>query len=163
MAHLFAGHIPMVSAGFCLLLFIFGMLLRSTRILRVGLFFISLTAIIAVWAYLSGPSAESAMLKVNPAAEAAISAHKESAATAFVVTLITGAIAFAGLLFRRADKVLPNWYTLMVTLLLIISLALLIGTAGMGFKISRPWMSPQTKFQKMIDTEDTALSPADSV
>lgn len=163
MAHLFSGHVPMVSAGFCLLLFIFGMLLRSTKVLRIGLFFIALTAAIAAWAYLSGPGAESAMLEVYPDAEAAISAHKESAATAFVVTLVTGAIAFAGLLFRRADKVLPNWYTLMVTLLLIISLALLIGTAGIGFKISRPWMAPQTKTEKMMPAEDAALTPPDSV
>lgn len=139
-AHLLTSHIPVVGSGFCLVLFIFGMILHSTRVLRIGLFFISITALISVWTYLSGSGAEELLRTTDPSAEPVISAHKEAAATAFVMILATGVISFTGLMIRRAERTLPNWYTLIVALLLIISLALLIGTAGIGLKITRPWL-----------------------
>ncbi len=141
-AHLFTSHIPVVGSGFCLVLFIFGMILHSTRILRIGLFFISITALVSVWTYLSGSGAEEFLKVTDPSAEPVIAAHKEAAATAFVMIVATGVIAFIGLMIRRVERTLPNWYTLVVTLLLIISLALLIGTAGIGLKITRPWLHP---------------------
>lgn len=156
MAHLFTGHIPVVASGFCLLLFIFGMLLHSARVQRIGLFFITLTALTAVWAYLSGPGAEEIILARTPAAQATINAHKEAAATAFVSLLITGVISFAGLLIRRAERYLPNWYTLVVTLLLIISFALLIGAAGIGLKVSRPWLQKPVPIEEVTPTESNS-------
>jgi hypothetical protein len=163
-AHLFTSHIPAVGSGFCLLLFIFGMILHSTRILRIGLFFISITALISIWTYLSGSSAEELLRATDPSAEPVILAHKEAAATAFVMILATGVISFAGLMVRRVERTLPNWYTLMVTLLLIISLALLIGTAGIGLKITRPWLQHRTvpETPAPADTLDTEIQESEA-
>jgi hypothetical protein len=160
--HLFIGPIPVVGSGFCLLLLIFGLLLHSTRVLRIGLFLISLITLFAVWAYLSGSAAADAALKQIPSAQPTVDAHQEAATTALVVMLLTGVLSFAGLIIRGAGRSFPSWYTLMVTLLLIIALALLIGAAGLAQRISRPWLAPpglEQESQPPADSSSAMLLP----
>ncbi|MCK4858379.1 MAG: hypothetical protein KAT58_10450 [candidate division Zixibacteria bacterium] len=154
-AHLLTSHIPVVGSGFCLLLFVLGMIMHSTRVQRIGLFFIFLTALFALWAYLTGPAAAAVVSASDPAAADLIATHREAAVTSFVLMVATGVVSFLGLLHRRHDRRLPNWYNLVVTLLLIICFTLMVGTAGMGVRISHRWLYPAEN-----PTQEITPSPA---
>lgn len=154
MTHLVLSHIPPVGIAFSLLLLIFGMILHSTRVQRLALFFALLTTLFTVVVQLSGPAIEEIAKTAYPGSDATIQAHKEAASTAFWITLGTGVVCLLGLLRGNSIHKLARWYQMIVSLLLIISLALLIGTATIGLRIARPWLR---------QTESvTASSAADS-
>jgi hypothetical protein len=134
------SHIPVVGSGFCLLLFVIGIVLRSNRVQRIGLLFIVITAASALWAYWSGDDA-AAVLEASGVTSELIAQHRESAVTSLVVVGATGLLALAGLALKGPRQPQANWFTLLVPVLLVITLALMIGTAGIGMRITRPWLN----------------------
>ncbi|MFH2057227.1 MAG: hypothetical protein ABIJ61_14815 [bacterium] len=159
MTHLVLSHIPPVGIAFCLLLFVLGMILHSVRVQRLALFFAFLTTLFSVWVYLSGPGVEEVARTAYPYAIEKINAHKEAATTAFVITLGTGFVCFLGLLRGNSIRKLARWYQMIVSLLLIISLALLMGTAGIGLRIARPWLQNKVSVAAPTQPADTTSAP----
>ena len=158
MSHLVLSHIPPVGIAFCLLLFVFGIILRSVRVQRLALFFAFLTTLITLWVYLSGPALEEIARAAYPQAGDLITAHSEAAGTAFVIMMGTGIICFLGLLRGDSIRKLARWYQMIVSLLLIITLALLIGTAGIGIRISRPWLHDQAAVTAPVEPAEVSDS-----
>lgn len=158
MTHLVLSHIPPVGVAFCLLLFVFGIVLRSVRVQRLALFFSFLTTLFAVWVYLSGSGLEEVARVTYPGAGDLVTAHAESAGTAFVITIGTGIICFLGLLRGNSIRKLARWYQMIVSLMLIITLALLIGTASIGLRISRPWLQDQAAVTAPLEPAEVSDS-----
>lgn len=164
MTHLVLSHIPPVGIAFCLLLFIMGMILRSVRVQRLALFFAVITTLFTVWVQLSGSGVVEIARAAYPTAIEQIDAHIEAATTAFVITVGTGIVCLLGLFRGNSIRKLARWYQMIVSLLLIISLALLIGTAGIGMRISRPWLQQPAAIETPQELPDsTAVDSSDSL
>jgi hypothetical protein len=162
MTHLVLSHIPPVGIAFSLLLFILGMILRTNRVQRLALFFTVLTALLTIWVYLSGPGAVTGVLAVQPDAQQQIEAHRAASQTSFVLTMGTGLICLLGLFRGNSLMRFPAWYTLMVALLLIITLALLVGTGTMGLRITRPWLDEPARIVEPTPPSQQAMEAIDS-
>ncbi len=158
MSHLVLSHIPPVGVAFCLLLFVFGVILRSVLVQRWARFFVFLTMLFTLWAHLTGPGLEDIARKSYPQAGDLITAHAEAAGTAFVIMMGTGIICFFGLLRGGSIRRLARWYQMIVSLMLIITLALLIGTAGIGIRISRPWLQDQAAVTAPVEPAEVSDS-----
>ncbi len=138
--HLVATHLPVTGIifGFCLLLW--GVLRRSSEIVRLSWGWFVVCGLLALPAYFSGePTAElvKGLVGVKPEA---IEQHEELAEVALAGTLVVGVVSLGALIVFRGRREPPRWTALVILFLVVLAGGLLGWTANLGGRIRHPEM-----------------------
>ena len=108
-AHLALNHLPVLGAVFGLGLLAFALAAKRDETLRVGLFFLVLTAIAAWPVSLSGEKAEDVVEETADVSHDIIHDHEEAAESAAWAAYAVGVVALIGLVAFRA-RPMPGWF-----------------------------------------------------
>jgi uncharacterized membrane protein len=133
--HLILSHIPIVGAGFTILLMIFALARKSKELKRTALWFAVITGITALAAYLTGDYAEDIVKKIPGITEAIIEPHENWALYYLLSLLFIALFALAGLFLSRASATVLHKFTVIIFVLSLLATLLAVKTALTGGKI----------------------------
>jgi hypothetical protein len=133
--HLIIGHIPLIGAGFTVLLILFSLLKKSKDLKQVSLWFAIITGISALVVYLTGSSAEGYAKTVPGITEEIIEPHELLALYYMLSLMVIAVIALAGLFLSQASVKVLHKFVLIVLLLNILASYLAVTTGLSGGKI----------------------------
>jgi hypothetical protein len=133
--HLIVGHIPLVGAGFTVLLIVFALLKKSKDLKQVSLWFAVITGVLALTVYLTGDGAEGYVKTIPGITEDIIEPHQQMALYYLISMLLIGVIALAGLFLSQASVKVLHKFVLIVLLLNILASYLAVTTGISGGKI----------------------------
>jgi len=133
--HLILCHIPIMGAGFTILLILFSLFKKSKDLKQVSLWFAVITGISALIVYLTGDSAEDVVKNLLGTPESLIETHETFALYFLIALLCIGAIALAGLFLSQASTKILHKFVLIVFILTLLSSYLAIETGLTGGKI----------------------------
>ncbi len=133
--HLILGHIPIMGAGFTVLLIFFALLKKSKELKQVSLWFAVITGITALAAYLTGDGAEEVVTSLPGITEALIEPHEEMALYYLIALLLIGVIALAGLFLSQASTTVLHKFVIVVFILNLLASYLAVTTGLSGGKI----------------------------
>ena len=143
--HLITTHVPVMGTVFGLCLLLLALLRKSEELKRVALLVFVVAALLALPAYLSGPSAADLLRRLMPGMTSdAGDQHVEIAILALAGSLALGAVSLLGLILFRKGRSLSASFLVLVLLLAVLSCGLLSWTANLGGKIRHLEIRPQT-------------------
>ena len=143
--HLITTHVPVMGTFFGLCLLLLALLRKSEELKRVALLVFVVAALLALPAYLSGPSAADLLRRLMPGMTMdAGDQHVEIAILALAGSLALGAVSLVGLILFRKGRSLSASFLVLVLLLAVLSCGLLSWTANLGGKIRHLEIRPQT-------------------
>lgn len=124
--HLITTHVPVMGTLFGLCLLLLALLRRSEELKRAALLVFVVAALLALPAYLSGPSASGLLRRLMPGMTMdAGDQHAEIAILALVGSLVLGAVSLVGLILFRKGRSLPAGWLVLVLLLALFACGLL--------------------------------------
>lgn len=132
--HLMLSHVPVLGTVFALLLLGVASIRRSHELTRTALWGFAFAGLLAIPVYLTGEPAEESVEHLLGVSEAAIERHEDIAEAAFALVLTVGGIALAALVLFRARAV-PQWCTLSLLTLAVVTSGVLAWTANLGGQI----------------------------
>jgi len=133
--HLILSHIPIVGAGFTILLLIFALVRKSKELKCTSLWFAVITGITALAAYFTGDSAENIVKQIPGITEVIIEPHENWALYYLLSLLLIAFIALAGLFVSRASAKILHKFTVIILVLGLLATMLAVETALTGGKI----------------------------
>ena len=136
--HLLLNHLPVVGTAFTLVLLLVALAKNSAELKRVSLAFLVLVALLAVPVYLTGKSAEVAVMMLDGFEESFIEQHADAAQWAFGAQVALGVLALAGLFVTRRGQPLPKWCASALLALTLLVCGLMARTANLGGQIRHP-------------------------
>ena len=140
--HLMLNHVPVLGTLAAALALAWGLLRRSSEVIRLGLAAAILVALLSIPAYLTGDPAEDRLRELDRSVDRQlIHDHEEKAEVGFIAVLVTGAIAIGALWMGRkgeATRVLPG----LVCAGLLVSFGLFAVAALVGGQIRHPELRP---------------------
>jgi len=132
------NHVPTVGTGIALGLLILSFVRKNDALKRVSLEVFFVIALATIPAYLSGVSAQQQIQDRPDVSKIMISAHQDVALQAFLLMMLTGAIAWLALWqFRRIARAAP-WAMAAVLVLGTLTLTLSALAANLGGEIRHP-------------------------
>lgn len=134
-AHLALNHLPVLGAVFGLGLLAFALAAKRDETLRVGLFFLVLTAVAAWPVSLSGEKAEDVVEESADVSHEVIHEHEEAAEPAAWAAYAVGVVALIGLVAFRA-RPMPGWFKGLSLLGALAVSGLMLQAANLGGKIA---------------------------
>ena len=144
-AHLALNHLPVLGAVFGLGLLAFALAAKRDETLRVGLFFLVLTAIAAWPVSLSGEKAEDVVEETADVSHDIIHDHEEAAESAAWAAYAVGVVALIGLVAFRA-RPMPGWFKGLSLVGALAVSGFMLQAANLGGKIAheelRGYVSP---------------------
>src|SRR5512134_2991138 len=130
--HLILNHVPTIGTAIALGLLLLSLFRRQEALRRVSLEVFYVLALLTLPAYLSGVATGLQLEQMAEVSVEAIARHHDGAVVAFLVMLLTGAVAWLGLWhWRRAGR-LSGLNTALVLALALLTLVMMGGTATMG-------------------------------
>ncbi|HEV3408757.1 MAG TPA: hypothetical protein VG095_00555 [Chthoniobacterales bacterium] len=140
--HVILNHIPVIGVPIGFALLIYGLLRKSTEVLRAALLLLVAMGIVAIPTFLSGQAAEDIVEHLPGVGHDVIENHEGAATIAFAVTLALGTVALGALLwsFRSGTVGVP-----LVIVLLLFSGGVsgwLARTANLGGQIRHTEFQP---------------------
>lgn len=143
--HLLTTHAPVMGTLFGLCLMLLALRQKSEELKRVALLGFVVAALLALPAYLSGPSASDLLRRSMPGMTMdAGDQHAEIAILALAGSLGLGGVSLAGLIRFRNGRKLPASYLVLVLLLAVVACGLLSWAANLGGKIRHLEIRSQT-------------------
>lgn len=133
--HLIIGHIPLIGAGFTVLLIIFSLLKKSKDLKQASLWFAVITGISALAVYLTGSSAEGYVKTIPGITEEIIEPHETIALYYLISLLVIGVISLAGLFLSQASVKVLHKFVIIVFILNLLASYLAVTTGLSGGKI----------------------------
>jgi hypothetical protein len=133
--HLIVCHLPIMGAGFTLLLILFSLLKKSKDLKQVSLWFAVITGLSALGVYLTGDGAEDIVKSVLGTPESVIEVHESWALYFMIALLVIASVSLAGLFLSRASVPVLHRFVIIVFVLLLLSSFLAFETGLTGGKI----------------------------
>jgi uncharacterized membrane protein len=136
--HLTLNHLPVVGLIFSLGVLVIGRLIRNDTTMRVSLWSLVATAVLAVPAYLTGEPAEDITERLPGVTHAIVERHEEAAVLGLAGAIAVGVLA-AGLLFlARKNRGVPVWGASAIMIAAVAATAAMAWTAKLGGEIRHP-------------------------
>ena len=135
LAHLALNHLPVLGAVFGLGLLVFALAAKRDETLRVGLFFLVLTAVAAWPVSLSGEKAEEIVEESADVSHEVIHAHEEAAEAAAWAAYAVGIVGLVGLVAFRT-RPMPGWFKGLSLLGAVTVSGLMLQAANLGGRIA---------------------------
>lgn len=151
--HLVINHIPLLTIPVALVFLVYALYRNDTSLKRFSLLVLVATAVSVLPVYLTGEPAEKVIEHLPGVTEQAIEAHEEAAEFSLVVTLISGALAGAALIFANNEK-LKRLMPVSVLVAATVAVGSLGYTANLGGKIRHQEASDAT-FKKSVEAPNT--------
>jgi len=140
--HLALNHLPVVLSIISFGTLLWGSFGKNFEIKKVGLIFVTLTAIFAGIAFLTGESAEEVIEKLPSFSKELVHEHEEAGEAALIVSIIAGVASLAALyLSKKKSPFFSNAFVITVILILI-SLTAFLRTSHLGGLISHEEIRP---------------------
>jgi hypothetical protein len=136
--HLAINHLPVIGLLFALGVLAVGRVLRSEATMRVGLWLLLASGVLAIPAYLSGEPAEEIVERLSGISKALIEKHEDAAAVSFALTLVVGGFAAFGLFLARSGRPLPQLAFIIVAIGTVVAAGSMAWTAKLGGEIHHP-------------------------
>jgi hypothetical protein len=134
-AHLALNHLPVLGALFGLGLLAFALAAKRDETLRIGLFFLVLTAVAAWPVSLAGEKAEEIVEESADVSHEVIHEHEEAAEPAAWAAYALGVVALVGLVAFRT-RPMPGWFKGLSLLGAVAVSGLMLQAANLGGKIA---------------------------
>ena len=135
--HLVLNHVPVIGSIFGAGLLAWMLVRGKAEGRRVALAALVVVALASVPAYFTGEPAEDTIEHQPGVEERRIEQHEAAAKFALAGALVTGVVAFAGLVVFRRKEPAPGFLAL-VLLLNLVSVAIFARTANLGGEIRHP-------------------------
>lgn len=142
--HLIVCHIPIIGAGFTILLIIFSFLKKSKDLKQSSLWFAAITGLAALAVYLTGSGAESYVKTVPGITEEIIEPHETMALYYLIALLIISVISLAGLFLSQASAKVLHKFVIIVFILNLLASYLAVTTGLSGGKIKHTEINTTT-------------------
>ena len=159
--HLILNHLPVMGVMFGFLILAWGFLRRAEEVKTLGLVFLVATAFAALPVYLTGEPAEEAVENLPGVSEQLIELHEDSALLSLVLAMATGALALAGLIFKRLSAGTGRILMFAVLFLSFVTGAFMARTANLGGEIrhteirqTTPNNDPATETKRKQEKDD---------
>ena len=136
--HLILNHVPVLGTAFGLAVLVWGLWQRSDDIKRLALTLLTVTALSAIPAYLTGEPAEGAVKGMADVAGNLIERHEEAAGVALAGALVMGAFAVVGLVAFRRQRTVPSWFGVTTLLGAVAVSGLMAWAANLGGQVHHP-------------------------
>ncbi len=136
--HLLFNHLPILGIPFSLLLVGVGLWRKSLEIQKFGLGALVLVGLLSVVAFKSGDAAEDVVEEAPGISESMIHEHEESAELAFWFLEGIAVLSLGGLVYFRAPRTLPTWFTLVVLTGMLVGSGLMANAGHLGGLINHP-------------------------
>lgn len=134
--HLILNHLPVMGIMFGFLILVWGILRKAEEVKTVGLIFLVVTAFAALPVYLTGEPAEEAVENLPGVSEQIIELHENSALLSLILAMVTGVLAFVGLLVKRfLSASVARVFAFAVLFLSFVTGAFMARTANLGGEI----------------------------
>ena len=134
--HIVLNHFPTIGTVLTLGLFFYALLRKNDELKVISFVAFMILGLLGIPTVITGFAAEGAI--VNRADLGMIELHKDAAVLAFAFLAMTGTFAWLGLWQARRFTHIPQWTTITVLVLSIISVGLMANTGTMGGEISHP-------------------------
>ena len=134
--HLIVNHLPFAFALVALLVMVVGFVGKNASIKKLSLGFMVLTAIAGGTAYFSGVYAD--QFDESFSQHEKLERHRSSGKTTWVVGLVGGVVALAGLALSRRLQEVPTPLMMAALVLLLVSMAMFITTSNLGGQLFHP-------------------------
>ena len=131
--HLILNHVPVLGTVFGLVLLAWGMWRRHEPTQRAALATFVIVALVAIPVYLTGEPAADAVEHLAGTTEHAIDTHEDAAFTSIIGLELLGAIALAGIVFRKPGVLRVARRTAL--LFSLVTAGLMARTANLGGRI----------------------------
>ncbi len=132
--HLMLNHFPVVGLVFALALLGWGALRKNPSLTKGGFVALVFVALLAVPAFLTGEPSEKIAEPLPGVSHPIIEEHEDVAKAAFIVTLVAGVAALAGLWLARG-KAVASWCATSVLLVAFVAAGLMAWAANLGGKV----------------------------
>lgn len=142
--HLILNHLPVLGTAFGCAILAFGLWKRSEDIKRLALLSLTITALLAIPAYLTGEPAEKTVKGLPGVAGNLIERHEEAAGVALGGVLALGAFAVVGLVVFRRQRPVATWFGVTALLGAIAVSGLMAWAANLGGQVHHPEIRPST-------------------
>lgn len=139
--HLILNHIPLIGAGFTILLFVIALIRNSRELMSISLLFTIIVALLAIPAYLTGEPAEEIVEDLPGISEHLIEEHEEMAEKSFIFLEIVGALALITLIVKDYSQRLGRLAMLTTFIGLVLGGGMIAWTANLGGRINHPEIS----------------------
>lgn len=136
--HLMLTHIPVLGAGFGVLLLAFGMVRRNRVAQQTALWVLVLSGLAAGAAYLTGEGAEEVVENGLGAGKGFLEEHEEAALAGLLLAGGSGILAAITLLVARAGRPLRNGLVALTLALGIATSGTMAWVANLGGQIGHP-------------------------
>lgn len=133
--HLMLNHFPEIGAGALLIFFLYAVSSKNDKMIKFTLILILLLSLLTIAVFITGNNAEGSVKGLEGAIEENIEPHQDFATKSFFVMELIGAVAFGGLIFFRAPKFIPRWFTILIITLMVVVNGMMLYTAHLGGKI----------------------------
>lgn len=137
-AHLMVNHFPVIGGILATALLLSGIVLKNETVKRTAYFVFLISAIGAVFTFLSGEGAEEIVEKISGIDENLIEKHEEKAAFALWSSIIIGVLSAIGLYLSFKSSKLSGVFSFVVLLVSFITIYFSWQAGNSGGKIRHP-------------------------
>lgn len=156
--HLIFNHFPIVGAIFGLLLLVYAIRKKSEELQRASYWSFVIIALITILVFLTGTQAAELVHdhKLPNVSDSIVHRHKDIAEQALIALEILGLMSLGGLLLFRGAKITPNWFTVALLIVAVISTCLVSWAGVRGGMIRHTEVRGDLEF--LAPTGETKLS-----
>jgi hypothetical protein len=140
--HLALNHVPVLGAPFLLGLLVWSWAWRQALPLRFCLCLFVVLAVVSIAIKFTGDFAAEKVVGTPGFEKALIDRHEESADQATTGVFFTGIAAAVALLLSRKSRPTPAWSLALLSVLALLTFALMARTANLGGHIRHPEIRP---------------------
>lgn len=140
--HLLLNHLPVLGAIFGTTLLVLSFFLEGSQLARVALGTLAVAALFSVPTYLTGDPAAETVVGLPGVTGAVIEPHEEMATLSFIVIVVLGIAALAGLLLFAWRERLPVWFLGSILGLSVVVSGMMAWTAYLGGEIRHTEIRP---------------------
>ncbi|MBU1708168.1 hypothetical protein KKG05_10345 [bacterium] len=135
--HLILNHIPVIGLGFAALLLLYGLVKKSTDVVRASFLMYVLVALGTIAVFLSGLGAEDVVEGMPQIYKPMIEVHEEAAIVSLIGVLLIGIVVLVTLISARSRPISRKIAVFVLALSVLVGL--FVGyTSNLGAKIHHP-------------------------
>ena len=152
--HLLLNHFPIIGLLIGIGVLAYGIFKNNQQINVIGLVIITLMAMIAVPAYLTGEEAEEAVEHIKGVTDDLIHEHEELAEKAILLMAVLGALALTSLYAIKKELAFAKKITLITFIVSLVTFGLFAKVGNLGGNIRHSELRATTNTTITVDQDD---------
>jgi hypothetical protein len=141
--HILLNHFPVIGTGFIFILGLNSLISKNDKIKRFSMALLILLALLTIVIFTSGNNAKGIVKGMEGVVEENIDAHEDFAEKSFIAMETLGGLTLIFLIYNKFSKPIPNVYTVIFLLSLLVVIGMMMYTAHLGGKIAHSGIMPK--------------------